>query len=122
MHELSIAENILDLVKEHVAPPDHRRVTSVKVKIGALAGVVPDSLEFCFTAITSGTSLASAKLQIEHVPAMMECSSCNDTFNSEMGIVLCPRCGNGNTRLISGTELQVTEIELLDHADTALPT
>jgi hydrogenase nickel incorporation protein HypA/HybF len=122
MHELSIAENILDLVKDHVQPPDYRLVSSVKVRIGALAGVVPDSLEFCFSAITSETPFVASKLEIERVPAVMECSTCDSTFPSEMGIVLCPRCGNGNTKLISGTELQVAEIELLDPADTALST
>jgi hydrogenase nickel incorporation protein HypA/HybF len=122
MHELSIAENILDLVREHVRPPDHRLVTSVKVRVGALAGIVPDSLEFCFSAITSDTPFSTARLEIEHVPAVMECSTCSDTFASELGIVLCPRCGNGNTRLISGTELQVAEIELLDPAEKSLST
>ncbi len=122
MHELSIAESILDLIRDHVQPADHRLVTSVKVRVGALAGVVPDSLEFCFSAITRETPFASATLEIEHIPAVVECSTCNTTFPSDMGIVVCPRCGNGNTKLISGTELQVAEIELLDPVEKALPT
>jgi hydrogenase nickel incorporation protein HypA/HybF len=67
MHELGLAESILDLVREHVPPDRAIAVRRVTVRIGDLAGVIPDSLEFCFGAITAGTPYAGASLDIDRV-------------------------------------------------------
>ncbi len=68
MHELGIATSILDIVRQHV--PDERAglVRRVRVRIGELAGVVPETLEFCFSVAVEGTAYRSAVLHIEHVP------------------------------------------------------
>jgi hydrogenase nickel incorporation protein HypA/HybF len=112
MHELSIAQSILDIIREHV--PDERSVTSIRLRIGEMSGVVPDSLEFCFTAITQETPLAGARLEIDHIPFVLFCNSCRKELRSEPGIALCAACGSYDTRTVSGTELQVVEIELED--------
>jgi hydrogenase nickel incorporation protein HypA/HybF len=86
----------------------------VKLKIGQLSGVVADSLDFCFGAIIQGTSLQGASLDIEKVPFVLKCRTCETSFESEAGIVLCQQCGGTDTEVLSGTELQVVEIELYD--------
>ena len=65
MHELSIAQSILEIIQQHISESDWERVEAVRLKIGAFAGVVPDSLEFSFQAITAETSLNHARLEIE---------------------------------------------------------
>lgn len=112
MHELSIAESILDIVHQYVPDDDSPRVKTVFVKIGALAGVVPDSLEFSFSAITADTPLNNARLHILEIPFTIQCSNCNATSEQEAGVALCPRCGSMDTVSLTGTELQVTEIEV----------
>jgi hydrogenase nickel incorporation protein HypA/HybF len=114
MHELSIAQGILDIIREHV--PDNRPVKIVKLRIGELSGIVPDSLEFCFASITLETPLASARLDIEYLPFILFCSTCNKESRAEPGIAICPECGSSSTRIVSGTELQVVEIEVDDTA------
>ncbi len=114
MHELSLAQNIVDIVQEHVPPDRAHAVTSIKLRIGQMSGVVADSLEFCFTAITSATPLSSAKLQIEQIPFTLQCSMCSKKFVSQFGEALCPKCGAEKTEVIGGTEMQIVEIELLD--------
>lgn len=114
MHELSIAQGIVELVQANLPASDSTLVKTVKVKVGQLSGVVPDSLEFCFGAITSGTSLQAASLEIENVPFVLKCRTCLTAFESETGIVLCPHCNGTDTEILSGTELQVVEIELYD--------
>jgi hydrogenase nickel incorporation protein HypA/HybF len=86
----------------------------VKIRVGHLSGVVADSLEFCFTAITQGTRLQGTVLDIEQVPFVLKCRSCSMSFESEAGVVLCPACGGSDTEVLSGTELHVVEIELYD--------
>ncbi|MBX2991047.1 MAG: hydrogenase maturation nickel metallochaperone HypA [Bacteroidetes bacterium] len=60
MHELSIAESIVDIIRQYFEEKELPRVYDVSVKIGALAGVVPDSLEFSFAAITADTPLPNS--------------------------------------------------------------
>jgi hydrogenase nickel incorporation protein HypA/HybF len=118
MHELSIARSIVEIVEQTVSPADYSAVTDVHVRIGEMAGVVPDSLAFCFSAVVAETPLCNAKLTIEHVPLTMECKTCGNKFRSEFGYVPCPRCKQTDTTVLSGTELQVVEIELADSLES----
>ena len=114
MHELSIAQSIVDIIHQYV--PDHQAgdVRLVKIKVGQMAGVVPDSLDFCFGAIVNDTPLSQARLDIEETPLECQCKICHEIFAVEQASFLCPQCGSGEIKLISGTELQVVEIELSD--------
>ncbi len=112
MHELSIAQSIVDIVGQYVPPADQEHVRKITVRIGAMAGVVPDSLEFCFTAVIHSTPLAEAVMEIEHVPFTVSCHSCNSTSATEPGLALCPLCGSVDTEVKSGTELQVVSIDV----------
>lgn len=114
MHELSLAQDILGIVKQYVPQAASPANVTVHVKVGAASGVVPDSLSFCFAAITEGTSLQGALLEIEQIPFTLECRMCQHTFESPMGIVVCPRCGRSDTQVIAGTELQVDCIDVMD--------
>jgi hydrogenase nickel incorporation protein HypA/HybF len=114
MHELSIAQGIVDIVRQYVPERQGPRVASVRVRVGRLSGVVPDSLEFCFGAIVAGTPYESARLRIEPVPTACECADCAARFETQDPVFLCPSCGSGNVRLVSGTELQVVDLELAE--------
>jgi len=112
MHELSIAQSIFDIVEQHLPKENGSGVKSVRLKIGELAGVVPDSLEFCFSAITAGTRLQGALLDIERIPLVCSCGECGAHFPVRDSVFLCPRCGGSRTSILTGRELQVIEIEL----------
>lgn len=112
MHELSIAQNIVDIVKQNVSENELSCVDSIKLKIGEMAGVVTDSLEFGFQAITSGTELESAKLVIEKIPFVYKCNVCGKESTNEYGITICPVCNGTDTLVISGLEMQIVEVEL----------
>ncbi|MDL1891428.1 hydrogenase maturation nickel metallochaperone HypA [Sphingobacteriales bacterium CHB3] len=112
MHELSIAESIVDIIHQYVEEKHLPLVHDVSVKVGALAGVVPDSLEFNFAAITADTPLQNARLRIVPVPFVIRCNECGATSEPGGPIAICPRCGGMATKTLSGTELQVAEIEV----------
>ncbi len=112
MHELSIAQNILDIIRQYVPEEQERDVRLVKIRVGQMAGVVPDSLDFCFAAIVKDTSLANAQLNIESTALQSQCDICHEVFAVEGACFVCPHCGAGEMRIISGTELQVVEIEV----------
>ena len=109
MHELAIAQGLVDGVTERLPG---RRITSVRVEIGALSGVVPDALRFCFSLATEGTPLAGADLEISEPAAKCECVVCGQSFEPEDGrILLCP-CGSANVTVVSGQQLQITSVKV----------
>lgn len=112
MHELSIAESILEILNRSVPHEEIGSVRTVNMKVGTMAGVVCESLEFSFKALTSGTLLAGVSLSIERVPFRIHCSDCKRTFPSEYGFSACPLCLGTKTTVVSGMELQVVSIDL----------
>ena len=61
MHELSITRNVVAIVSERAVG---QRVTRVRLEIGRLSAVVPDSIRFCFDICAQGTPLEGAALEI----------------------------------------------------------
>ena len=76
MHEMSIAQSILDIALEEIAKQGCDRLDLIRVECGALAGVVPDSLQFCFEALVQGGPHAAARLELVTIPLLLRCSTC----------------------------------------------
>jgi hydrogenase nickel incorporation protein HypA/HybF len=114
VHELSIAASIVEIVERSIPQEPAVPVLRVTVRVGPLAGVVPDSLEFCFRAATAGTKLEGAMLVIERVPLTVRCRDCGRESVLDDIAFACPVCGSTGITLETGTELQVTEVEIED--------
>jgi len=119
MHELGIAQNIFQIIQQSVPADQAADVRSVRMRVGQLSGVVPDSLSFCFTAIVNDTAMQQASLEIEQVPVISECRDCSHRFGMNEWAFSCPSCKSTNLELISGRELEVVEIELADERGEA---
>jgi hydrogenase nickel incorporation protein HypA/HybF len=117
MHELAIAQNILEIVRQSVPEEQAPDVKWVRIRVGQLSGVIPDSLDFCFGAIVAETSMKRAGLAIEQVPTVSLCKKCGHRFQIEDMVFVCPSCKTTDLELITGRELQVVEIELMDEKD-----
>jgi hydrogenase nickel incorporation protein HypA/HybF len=87
-------------------------VLAVTLEIGALSGVVPEALEFCFDAATRGSLLEGAQLFIERVPATGFCTACGVTSTVETYFDPCPGCGAVALDLRSGDEMRVKDLEV----------
>jgi hydrogenase nickel incorporation protein HypA/HybF len=114
MHELGIARDILEVVGQYITEEQMPAVRSVRIRVGALSGIVPDSLSFCFEAIVAETPMAEASLDIIRVPTRADCSECGNSFEIEEPAFICSSCGGSGIQVLSGTELQVVDIELAD--------
>ncbi|MBI3599687.1 MAG: hydrogenase maturation nickel metallochaperone HypA [Nitrospinae bacterium] len=111
MHELSIVQNILDIAESEALKNNAARITMIKLKIGEMAGVVIDSINFCFEAIKENTIARDAKLLIEHIPLMGRCKECGADFRITDYRFICEKCNGNKIDLISGKELQIEELE-----------
>ena len=76
MHEMAIAEGILDIAREHAARENSARITKIGLLIGEMAGVEEDALRFCFSSLVNGTLAQDAELSIKRVPLVGRCGGC----------------------------------------------
>ena len=113
MHELSIAQSIVEVVEARAAEYNAARVKGVRLKIGEASGVVTDSLTFCFEMLTSlDPALTGAQLLIDIVPHRAQCRHCDREFTVTNFVAQCPTCAEWSSEIISGTELQILEMEI----------
>jgi hydrogenase nickel incorporation protein HypA/HybF len=112
MHELSIMQSALSIALEQARQAGATRVHEIRLRIGALSGVVPDALEFAFEALTPGTPAEGAHLTIEHVPARFWCAACSREFTSEDMFGECPDCHALSGELRGGREMEVASLEI----------
>lgn len=112
MHELSIAQSIVDSAREHAAQQGSRRVVRVGVRIGDISGVNADALEFCFGLTAQDTELEGATLDLERIPVRYRCEGCSTEFPAVDFTTTCPACASGKTRMIAGDELALSYLEL----------
>lgn len=111
MHEMSIAQSLLEMVSEESRHHGLDQVKVIKIQVGVLAAVVAEALEFCFQIVSRETIASGATLDIETVPAVARCPRCKIFFEVEDQIFLCPECDEPTMDLVSGRELTLLSIE-----------
>ena len=119
MHELSIVTSIVETVTETLAAlPDSSRgslVLEVRLRVGALASVIPESLEFCWGIASEGTPLEDSKLVVNVLPVVIHCVPCGQDAELEgVQSFRCPRCGEPCSDMRQGRELEIDSIEIED--------
>ncbi len=112
MHELALAESIVNAVKKAVQDRPNAKVLQVRVRIGELTDIVPDSLVFGFESLVAETPMAGARLEIERVAIKGRCGKCGHEFTVEEFIFICPECFSTDIDLIRGDELEVIDIDV----------
>ena len=111
MHELSLAENMLAIVEDHVRRGGYTKATVVRLEIGRLSCVMPDALRFCFQSVTHGSLADNAQLDIVEIDGAGRCRRCDITVDMEEPWGICPDCGRP-LDVIAGTEMRVKELEV----------
>jgi hydrogenase nickel incorporation protein HypA/HybF len=112
MHEMSLAEGIVQLVEETAATQGFSKVRAVFVEIGRLSSVEPEALAFCFEAVTRGSLVEGARLEIVDVPGSGLCLACGKGVPVAALYEPCPLCGDYQVRITGGTEMRVKELEV----------
>jgi hydrogenase nickel incorporation protein HypA/HybF len=115
MHELSIVTSIVETVTESLNAYPDARVLEVRLRVGALASVIPESLEFCYGIASEGTPLEGSRLVVNLLPVVVHCESCGQDAELEgVQSFRCPRCGEPCSDLRQGRELEIDSIEIED--------
>jgi hydrogenase nickel incorporation protein HypA/HybF len=122
MHELSIVSSIVESVTESLANYPGARVVEVRLRVGVLASVVEDSLQFCFGIATEGTPLAGSRLVVKAIPIVVHCAACGtDEAIQSLQSFRCARCGEPASDLRQGRELEIEAIEIEEAEEKVTP-
>lgn len=113
MHELSVAVSLIDSATEKAIEMGSDRILRLFVRIGPLSGVVPEALAFAFEVASESTRAAGAVLEIEDVPVVVYCASCDREREAEHAYAFCcPTCGTPTSDIRTGRELELRALEI----------
>lgn len=119
MHELAVAQALVEQVDAVIDRHGTSSATSIRVRIGPLAGVVPELLATAFPLAAAGSRMEHAQLEFVHAPIQVHCQTCGAETEAAMNRLLCGACGDWHTQVISGDELLLESVELV--TDTPHP-
>ncbi len=105
---MSLTESVVSAVSEKLPGA---KIVRIRLEIGRLAGVVPDSVRFCFEIVAAGTELEGAELEILEPPGVAHCRQCGVMVELADSVLLCT-CGSANLEVLSGTEMLIKEVEV----------
>jgi hydrogenase nickel incorporation protein HypA/HybF len=112
MHELALCESVLKILESSAESHRFRRVTVVRLDIGALACVSPEALDFCFQAVARGSVAEGATLEIRRVPGRACCLACGATIAVASREDDCLECGSYALQVAGGDDMRVSELEV----------
>jgi hydrogenase nickel incorporation protein HypA/HybF len=109
LHELAIAESVVEIARRHAAG---RQVTKVYLKVGHLRQVVPSALAFSFELVAQGTPVEGAELEMEEIPVTGRCRECGAESQLTEFPLQCAACRSFDLEILQGEELYVESLEL----------
>ena len=112
MHELAVAQALVEQVDAVIDQHQAGSATSIRVRIGPLAGVVPELLATAFPLAAVGSRMEGAELDFVHAPIRVRCQTCGAETEAAMNRLICGACGDWHTQIISGDELLLESVEL----------
>ncbi len=112
MHELSLAENIVQLIEKAAGIQSFTQVKTVWLEIGQLACVEQESLRFFFAAVTQDGIAQQAKLEIIEIAGQGICNQCHQTALIASYHSACPHCGSYAVEITHGNEMRIKELEV----------
>ncbi|MEW6442947.1 MAG: hydrogenase maturation nickel metallochaperone HypA [bacterium] len=112
MHELGIAQSIVDIVLRTVMQNGGGKIATVRIQAGEMRSIIADQLTFCFAFAAKDTPVEGARLEVEVLPIEALCEDCRQEFRVRGFRFQCPECRGASVRVLRGQELRVKEIEL----------
>ena len=112
MHELGIMQSALEMAQDKTRAAGAGKIHRLRLRVGALSGVVPAALHFAFDGLKIDTLAAEAELEIEEIPITCWCQRCEREFTTVSLLFECPHCHQTCGQLRRGNELELTSMEI----------
>jgi hydrogenase nickel incorporation protein HypA/HybF len=116
MHELGLIQSAVQMALDEAQHAGATHIERMTLRVGEAAGVDDDVLRMGFVVATRGTLAEGATLIVETVPVICQCRHCNHEFTprqrSDLYFYHCPQCGQFNTRVKQGRDIELGTLEL----------
>jgi hydrogenase nickel incorporation protein HypA/HybF len=112
MHEVGLMQSALEMAFDHARQAGASRIHRMRLRVGALSGVVPEALTMAFVAATPDTPAEGAELIVEQIPVVCRCDKCDCEFYPDDVVYLCSNCGALNSCIQKGRELELASLEV----------
>lgn len=112
MHEMSLAESVLQIIEDSARAQNFRRVRTVVLEIGKLAAVEAEAMRFCFDTVMRGSIAEGAQLEIIETPGTGRCMACGVTVAMQEQYGLCPECGSPRLEIVAGNQMRIKDMEV----------
>ena len=113
MHEMSLCENIREIIQDQAAECGFTRVSRIWLEVGSLSCIAPDALRFGFDVVMRGSVAEGAVVEIMTPLAKARCLACQKTATIQQRYDPCPQCGAGPMEMIQGDELKISKLEVV---------
>lgn len=111
MHEVSIMNDVINIVEESAQENNLKEVNNVYLNIGEFNFIENDSLFFIFDILKKDTICENAKLIINNIKGKGRCEYCSEEFQISYFSRICPKCNKYIENITSGYELNIYEID-----------
>jgi len=118
VHELAVAQALVEQVDAVIDQHGATQASRIRVRIGPLAGIVPELLASAFPLAAAGSRMEHAELDLVEAPITVRCQTCGAETEAAMNRLVCGACGDWHTQIMSGDELLLESVELIN--DTPL--
>ncbi|MBI4717979.1 MAG: hydrogenase maturation nickel metallochaperone HypA [Planctomycetes bacterium] len=112
MHELTIAQSILETSIAHACEARATRILRIRCRVGWLRQVEASLLAEAFEVAKTDTIAAGAVLEADCVGTELACAACGRRSLLTGGELICPACGSGDVAAHGGDELELTSLEV----------
>lgn len=112
MHELSIAENIVEIAEEYAVKNNALKILEIEIEVGEMSGVVIEALEFAMESAIIDTLLMDANIKIIEIKGTARCIGCNRKFPVSALYETCPVCNSFEMEILTGKELRIKSITI----------
>lgn len=108
MHELSLAQSILQATLDEAKRVGGKPIGKIQVKVRESGHILEAySLQTLLGVIVKGTPAEGAKIKIEVIPPTLRCKACDFTFPAQDGTLICPRCRGGNLEALDADKIDI---------------
>ncbi len=112
MHEGALTEDLFGHVMAHAREAGARRVTRIKVTIGALSDATAESIEFYLKSLIPGTIAEEAVIEFNTAPGEARCTTCGREFQITEIYASCPECGAFPVKVTGGNGVYLASLEI----------
>ena len=110
MHEISLLENVREILQDHAKAQNFSQVTKITLEIGQLSCVEPSALRFGFDAVMKGSLAENAELILTTLVGLGLCEQCKKQVSIATLYEPCELCGHLFVTITQGNEMKIKDL------------